>query len=467
MRSGLNHPFMVAGPHTQLLTHGSSWNDVSGVPQAVTYSFAADGPAGWAAFNASQQTATRMALAAWDAASGLSFVEVPDRPGGAGIDLRFRFEALGGPSVLGRAGLPPDGDVALNVDLFRHDLLMPHPVRISFQVLLHEIGHGLGLGHPLDDTAEARANTIMVATLGRTPVSNGLLPWDQAAIATLYATPEAEAALGLTWSWDAAWAAVRGQGTARADVLNGTAYRDALFGGAGNDVLNGFAGDDRLTPGAGDDVIAGGAGRDVLVLHSHRAGLRLDPAGTVDSADGRDRFSGIEAIELLDGTLHLAPLPGLAVLIGLYAEALGRAPDPGGLAFWWQDWQAAPDLTRIAGRFQASSEYQAAPRGLDAAALAARAAAHASADPAWLPDPEALLTARLYDLALGRDPDAEGFAFWTGHLNAGVDALLIAATILASPEASARPQPWPDATALLEAARASQWAHDTHGVTFI
>lgn len=462
---------MVAGPHTQLLSSWTAWNDLSGAPQVVTYSFAQDGPTGFAGFNATQQAAARQALASWDAASGLSFVQVPDRPGGAGIDLRFRFEPLGGPTVLGRASLPPEGDIALNADLFRNDLLTPHPVRISHQVLLHEIGHGLGLSHPLADTAEAQASTIMVATLGRGQVFNSLLPWDKAAIAALYGSAEAEAALGLTWSWDASLGAVRGQGTAGGDRLNGTAHRDALFGAAGNDVLNGHGGDDRLTPGLGDDVIAGGDGWDVLVLHSHRAGLRLDPAGAAESADGRDRFSGIEAVELLDGTLHLAPPPALAALIGLYAEVLGRAPDAGGLAFWWRDWQAAPDLGRIAGRFMASGEYQGVPRGLSAQDLALRAQQHDSsaafADGIWLPDPEALLAARFYELALGRDPDAEGFAFWTGHLNAGVDPLAIAATILASPEAGLRPQPWPDAVALLEAARTSQWAHDTHGVTFI
>ena len=41
-------------------------------------------------------------------------------------------------AILGQAELPPDGDVALNIALFRTDSLAPSATRIGYQTLLHE-----------------------------------------------------------------------------------------------------------------------------------------------------------------------------------------------------------------------------------------------------------------------------------------------------------------------------------------
>ncbi len=464
---------MVAGSHAELLAHLTSWNGLDGRPIVVTFAFdRSGGPAAGPGFSPAQRDSVRSALGLWDAASGLAFVETPASPA---TDITFRFAELGSIATLGRATLPPEGgDVALNARLFATDSLAPHPTRIGFQVVLHEIGHSLGLSHPQADSALALANTVMVSVLGRVAPSNALLPWDVAAIQAIYGTPEAEAALGLAWRWDAALAAVRGEGTPGDDRIDGTAMRDALHGAAGRDLLAGHGGDDLLLPGAGDDVIQGGAGFDTLVLHTTRAGLTLDlAAGTTDSEDGRDRYEAIEAIRLLDGTLYLAAPQGLAPLVGLYRTMLDRAPDAGGLAFWWQHVQHGMALTDIARLFMASGEFQARSLAGEAAtqtaeALAADALAQdTAADVAaglWLADADALLVAGLYATAFARAPDAAGFLFWTAALAAGADARTVAEGFLASDEAAQAALPWDDAADLLAAAQRDMWTLAANGV---
>ena len=470
---------MIADLHSTLLANFTSWNDMAGRPAVVTYSFAKEVAS---PFSAAQQVSARLALGAWDSVSGLSFVEVPDGTGGAGIDLRFRLDTLSAVSVLGVTTLPPEGgDVALNAALFRGDSLAPSATRIGFQVLLHEIGHGLGLSHPAAGTPDAAANTLMVETLGRGAPVNAPLLWDREAVQDLYGTPELEAALGLRWSWDARPGAVRGDGTAGNDVLTGTAYRDALFGGAGRDLLRGGAGDDLLVPGDGDDVVEGGAGWDVLRLDVERGALRLDPGGAAESAEGRDRFSGIEVVEVLDGRVQLAAGGVVGQLVGLYAAAFGRAPDAGGLAFWADTWKLDPDLTHVAARFLESAESQAGaglaarftalgqnrPTGDDASALAWLAGrAPVSAEPIWVADAQALLVDEIYHLALGRAPDEVGYRFWLGAMRDGFSAGGLAEGFQLSAEAAAHGGTGYDGSgALLAAARDGLWIH-AEGVVF-
>ena len=253
-----------------ILPGGDAWR--GGGPLPLTFSFAADGldavgnllaDGAWAAFSLAQQAAARLALAEWAAVCGLTFLEVPDQVGGSGIDLRFRLDRLG-PGVLGTG--PPEGDIALSLGLFRTDALAPDPSRIGFAVLLHEIGHAIGLGHPDAASGATRDLTVMANASGVLAQPAAPQALDAAAAQALYGTEAAEQARSLAWLWDGQ--AVQGRGTAGDDRLVGTDLADALLGGGGADTLLGGAGDDTLAGGAGDDALAGGAGIDTLRVDS-------------------------------------------------------------------------------------------------------------------------------------------------------------------------------------------------------
>jgi len=192
-------------------------------------------------------------------------------------------------------------------------------------VLIHEIGHALGLKHPfsvaedLDEVAEppylygaedSSAWTRMSYTVDLTDYSLGLAPFDIAALQYLYGidasirptddtyvlddtTPgqfvwdgaghDTLDASGLTqgatlylepgrWSHVGATPAARiidpGQftinfGTRVEDVI-GSAHADSLYGNAAANAMDGAGGDDHLDGGEGDDRLDGGDGEDRL-----------------------------------------------------------------------------------------------------------------------------------------------------------------------------------------------------------
>ncbi|WP_428151125.1 DUF4214 domain-containing protein [Brevundimonas sp.] len=98
-------------------------------------------------------------------------------------------------------------------------------------------------------------------------------------------------------------------GEADLDRLEGGAGNDRLDGGAANDVLLGGDGNDFLIGGAGDDDLDGGSGDDTAwfatsieaVTFSYENGL------IIVNGVGRDRLTGIEHLEFVDGRLDVGP----------------------------------------------------------------------------------------------------------------------------------------------------------------
>jgi Ca2+-binding RTX toxin-like protein len=241
-----------------------------------------------------QEGVVRAALAQWGGVSGITFVEQADA---LGADIRFGTNEQ--PSSLGYAYYPPVGDVYIDVDA------------VTPYVLIHEIGHAIGLKHPgdygsrppfLPDEEDTRDNTVMSYN-GATVEE--LQAFDIAAVQYLYGVnPDARTgddtyflAGGEPIIWDGggtdtisaagiavathidlndghrSWIGARehsiladgqyfiGYHTAIENAIGGAAA-DAIIGNKLANLLYGGAGNDSLTGGQGDDTLIGGAGRD-------------------------------------------------------------------------------------------------------------------------------------------------------------------------------------------------------------
>ncbi|GKY86634.1 hypothetical protein [Sinisalibacter aestuarii] len=314
------------------------WNGMTktGTPVFVTYAFLTNSEVptldqyqpyennGYSAFTAAQQASFRKAIAHYAKVTGIHFVEV-DKPSDAMLMvMNAEGSDWGGWANYGIGERDFTSSGYLVIDSAGNYA----PGSYSYETILHELGHAMGLKHPFDGELQLVArldnqdHTLMSYT------SNGvndqaLAHLDIDALTYIYGNPRA---VRPDWDW---WFDDRqhifhltgsGQadkllGTNTESILDGRAGNDRLFGrdyddiaygrkgndwfmlGDGFNMARGGKGSDRFINYWGDDEFRGGNGRDTVGFGLSLTGVTVD-IGTTDEqfAMGNDRFFSIENV---------------------------------------------------------------------------------------------------------------------------------------------------------------------------
>lgn len=291
----------------------SRWNGDAayGVGAVVTFSFMTAAPSydsaatrpGFVSFSEVQKSSARAALQEFATASGLTFVEMTDA---SQVDIRFGLHnfTTTNPTASGYAYYPAvgswgtsqwGGDVWLDSMEFASS---PLSTGWGYHVLLHEIGHAVGLKHPFEGATQLTGiqnNTSFTVMAYQGGAQSSLREGDIATARYIYGTSD------VTASWNAGLNRMVVVGGVGNDATAGTAYADEMWGYAGADALFGRDGDDIFVGGSGGDTIDGGIGTDTVSFVGALSGVTVYLPGLFGPGTGvagdalGDSYTSIEA----------------------------------------------------------------------------------------------------------------------------------------------------------------------------
>lgn len=477
----------------------SSWNAKAGQSVALTYSFlnsvpfdaTADDASGFTPMTVAQQQGARTALAAWAAVANISFTEVGGN-GNIQIGTNDQGNASSGYAYL------PDGSssTALYTNNQSAYNFSFNPGGFGLSVLIHELGHTLGLKHPgnynstggdidgpflpaATDNIDYSQMSYNVGSGFKLNGNYGMTPmlYDIQAMQYLYGANMSYHTGADTYSfarnaalqciWDAGGTDTFDFSACRdATVINlnagsfsstapgynniSIAYNvtieraiagsggSTIYGNAAGNLITGGVGNDTVYEGAGSDQITGGGGNDTVVFSKTLASYALSGSlATLGvTGDGADTLSGIARLQFSDTTVQLSNYSSLV------AGTAGNDVLTAGTGNQLVSGGDGVDTLRVSGSLS-NYALSANASGMTVTDLSGGGTDLLTgverlsfADGALALDTggHAGSIYRLYEAAFNRAPDDPGMGLWLSLLDAGRDLNWIASYFVNSDE---------------------------------
>jgi len=393
---------------------------LAGLPRIVSYHFAEQPAAffndtdktGFKPFNEAQRSFVRDVFDYISTIANVHFVE-SDQLDGDNVLV------LGNNRQDESAGYASNRLLLLNADLPEN--LAPTAYNAGVEILLHEIGHALGLKHPfagadsigvstegpyLSSEEDAGRHTLMSYNIAPSDIHLAYSPLDLAALHYIYGPAQGLAAGDTTWVLDPTQSNFIADGSG-SDTVDASGYA----GGVTVDLRPGYwsfpgtqsgsivdAGQVTVNFGTVLENLRGGAGHDRLTGNAS--------ANRIEGGAGQDTLSGGFGSDVLDGGQGL----DVAVYAGRAADFKLSAGKEGKLL---ADLRAPADVDTLVGIERL--RFDDGMIALDADGVAGQAY-------------------RLYQAAFNRTPDAAGLGYWIGQMDGGASLRQVAASFIASNE---------------------------------
>lgn len=386
-----------------------------------------------------------------------------------------RVAGIGFFPVAGGYGLYPgdSGDIVFNVNSGA-GLLPFGPGSAVYSLLIHEVGHVLGLKHTHDDGGTGRPtfrglgissyDVDWVSVMSyEDNASWNLLQWDPAtpmaldvlALQYLYGRNVTTNAGNNTFDlyrtgfyvtlWDAAghdtisvaaqnegWVITLPEeqpsalvetrvglaaplGTSLTTLFWLTGDYEDIAGSRAADTLQGNSFRNQIRGNGGNDEIDGGAGIDTAVFSGARSQYTIERSGAkviLRGPDGTDTMTNVERLLIGSTKIAIDTNGNGGQAYRLYQAAFNRTPDQSGLGFQMNVLDSGATLKSVAQNFLNSPEFARNYGGLS----------------------DASFVTTLYQNVLHRAPDASGLTFQQNALRTGTDRAQLLVNFSESPE---------------------------------